>query len=40
MFHGLELTKIFKLDHTVLCRWLLTVKKNYRPEARNSENFS
>lgn len=32
MFHGLELTKIFQLDHTVLCRWLLTVKKNYRPE--------
>ena len=32
MFQDLELTKIFQMDHTVLCRWLLTVKKNYRPE--------
>ena len=28
----LELMKIFNLDHKTMCRWLLTVKKNYRPE--------
>ena len=32
MFQDLELMKIFNLDHKTMCRWLLTVKKNYRPE--------
>jgi len=32
MFEHLDLIKIFNLDNQVLCRWLLTVKKNYRPE--------
>lgn len=32
MFHDLDLTKRFNLDHSTMCRWILTVKKNYRPE--------
>ena len=34
MFHDLELVRVFQLDRAVLARWLLTVKKNYRPEVR------
>merc|ERR1719278_342151 len=32
MFHDLDLIKTFSLDHSTMCRWILTVKKNYRPE--------
>ena len=32
MFHDLDLVSRFQLDHMTMCRWLLTVKKNYRPE--------
>jgi len=32
MFHDLDLVKRFNLDHSTMCRWILTVKKNYRPE--------
>ena len=32
MFHDLDLVARFGLDQETLCRWLLTVKKNYRPE--------
>jgi len=32
MFYELDLVDRFGLDHEVLCRWLLTVKKNYRAE--------
>jgi len=32
MFHDLDLIQKFNLDHSTLCRWILTVKKNYRPE--------
>ena len=32
MFKDLGLVRKFKLEHKTLCRWLLTVKKNYRPE--------
>merc|ERR1719400_2457917 len=32
MFHDLDLIKRFSLDHSTMCRWILTVKKNYRPE--------
>ena len=32
MFKDLGLTRKFKLEHKTLCRWLLTVKKNYRTE--------
>merc|ERR1712127_194607 len=32
MFHDLDLVKRFNLESKTLCRWLLTVKKNYRPE--------
>jgi len=32
MFHDLDLMKRFNLDHGTMCRWILTVKKNYRPE--------
>jgi len=32
MFYELQLVSRFNLDHGVLCRWLLTVKKNYRSE--------
>eukprot|EP00092_Neocalanus_flemingeri_P000851 GFUD01000908.1.p1 GENE.GFUD01000908.1~~GFUD01000908.1.p1 ORF type:complete len:940 (+),score=252.02 GFUD01000908.1:154-2973(+) len=32
MFHDLDLIKRFNLDHSTMCRWILTVKKNYRPE--------
>jgi len=32
MFYELDLVDRFGLDHTILCRWLLTVKKNYRAE--------
>ena len=32
MFHDLGLVTKFSLDHNTLCRWILTVKKNYRQE--------
>jgi len=32
MFHDLDLVTRFNLDHNTMCRWILTVKKNYRPE--------
>ena len=32
MFEQLDLLSTFNLDHKTVCRWLLTVKKNYRPE--------
>ena len=32
MFGDLDLIKIFNLDMKTMSRWLLTVKKNYRPE--------
>ena len=32
MFYDLDLVKKFNLDHKTMCRWILTVKKNYRPE--------
>ena len=32
MFYELDLVSRFGLDHNVLCRWLLTTKKNYRVE--------
>ena len=32
MFHDLNLVQTFNLETKTLCRWLLTVKKNYRPE--------
>ena len=32
MFHDLDMVKGFNLDHSTMCRWILTVKKNYRPE--------
>ena len=32
MFHDLGLVSKFSLDHKTLCRWIMTVKKNYRPE--------
>jgi len=32
MFHDLDLINQFRIDHSTLCRWILTVKKNYRPE--------
>jgi len=31
MFYDLGLVQRFSLSHNTLCRWLLTVKKNYRP---------
>ena len=30
MFIDLDLPNHFHIDHTVLCRWLASVKKNYR----------
>merc|ERR550532_2892803 len=32
MFQQLELMTTFKIERETLCRWLMTVKKNYRPE--------
>ena len=32
MFGQLELLTTFNIERETLCRWLLTVKKNYRPE--------
>jgi len=32
MFHDLDLINQFRIDQSTLCRWILTVKKNYRPE--------
>ena len=32
MFGQLELLTTFSIERETLCRWLLTVKKNYRPE--------
>lgn len=34
MFYDLDLVSRFGLDHGTLCRWLLTVKKNYRQEVQ------
>ncbi|CAF0882535.1 unnamed protein product [Adineta ricciae] len=31
MFVELDLTKKFRISHDVICRWMLSVKKNYRP---------
>jgi hypothetical protein len=31
MFVELDLTKKFRIPHDVICRWVLSVKKNYRP---------
>ncbi|CAF1289006.1 unnamed protein product [Adineta steineri] len=31
MFTELELQKKFRIPHDVICRWMLSVKKNYRP---------
>ncbi len=31
MFMELELLKKFRIPHHVMCRWMLSVKKNYRP---------
>ena len=31
MFYDLGLVQRFSLSHNTICRWLLTVKKNYRP---------
>lgn len=31
MFMELDLHKKFRIPHDVLCRWTLSVKKNYRP---------
>ena len=39
MFHDLELVRVFQLDRAVLARWLLTVKKNYRPEVRRLSGY-
>ena len=32
MFQHLELLTTFNIERETLCRWLMTVKKNYRPE--------
>ena len=32
MFEQLDLLTTFNMDQKTICRWLLTVKKNYRPE--------
>lgn len=31
MFMDLDLIERFHMDYTILCRWLLSVRKNYRP---------
>ncbi len=31
MFMELDLLKIFHIPHDVMCRWALSIKKNYRP---------
>lgn len=31
MFVELDLLKKFRIPHDVMCRWMLSVKKNYRP---------
>ncbi len=31
MFVELDLPKKFRIPHDVMCRWVLSVKKNYRP---------
>jgi hypothetical protein len=31
MFIELDFTKKFRIPHDVMCRWILSVKKNYRP---------
>ncbi|CAG2181472.1 unnamed protein product [Oppiella nova] len=31
MFLDLKLINTFKIPYQVLCRWILSVKKNYRP---------
>ena len=31
MFIELDLPKKFRIPHDVICRWMLSVKKNYRP---------
>ncbi|UJR20580.1 hypothetical protein I4U23_023705 [Adineta vaga] len=31
MFVELDLTKKFRIPHEIICRWMLSVKKNYRP---------
>ena len=39
MFYDLGLVQRFSLSHNTLCRWLLTVKKNYRPEVRRLSGY-
>ena len=34
MFQKLELLTTFKIERDTLSRWLMTVKKNYRPEVK------
>ena len=34
MFMDLDLVNRFRIDQRTLCRWLLTVKKNYRSEVK------
>jgi hypothetical protein len=31
MFIELDFPKKFRIPHDVICRWVLSVKKNYRP---------
>jgi hypothetical protein len=31
MFTELDLPKKFRIPHDIICRWVLSVKKNYRP---------
>jgi hypothetical protein len=31
MFIELDLPKKFRIPHDVICRWVLSIKKNYRP---------
>jgi hypothetical protein len=31
MFIELDLPKKFRIPHDVMCRWVLSIKKNYRP---------
>lgn len=31
MFVELDLLKTYRISHDAMCRWILSVKKNYRP---------
>ena len=39
MFIDLGLVSRFNIDYTTLCRWLLTVKRNYRNETVQYHNW-